>query len=68
MLGKLNWSPVFLTLAILLGVAGVSWGAENLVFRSIEDKFRFLYPDTWIVKKPTGEHESEGCSGRWKQL
>jgi len=54
MLGKLNWSPVFLTLAILLGVAGVSWGAENLVFRSIEDKFRFLYPDTWIVKKPTG--------------
>ena len=54
MLGKLNWSPVFLTLAILFGVTGVSWGAENLVFRSIEENFRLLYPETWVVKKGRG--------------
>ena len=45
---------ICLTLAVLLGTMGTSWGANDLVFRSVEDKFRFLYPDTWIVKKGTG--------------
>ena len=51
---KMKNLTICLTLAVLLGSVGTSWGADDLVFRSVEDKFRFLYPDTWIVKKGTG--------------